>query len=203
MTEDMIPTPEDSYGIAKYAVEQELKVSNEMFGLNYIIFRPHNVYGERQNIGDKYRNVVGIFMNQIMKGEPLSVFGDGEQSRAFTYIKDISSVIADSIFINDAYNKIFNVGADIPVTVNGLAEEVCKLFDVEKKTIHFEERKEVKHAFSDHSKLGRYFDYQVRYSLSEGLDKMAKGVKEVGVRRSKDFKNIEIEKNLPKSWLTE
>jgi UDP-glucose 4-epimerase len=202
MTEDMIPTPEDSYGIAKYAVEQELKVSNEMFGLNYIIFRPHNVYGERQNIGDKYRNVVGIFMNQIMKGEPLSVFGDGEQSRAFTYIKDISSVIANSIFINDAYNKIFNVGTDIPVTVNGLAEEVCKLFDVEKKTIHFEERKEVKHAFSDHSKLGRYFDYQVRYSLSEGLDKMAKWVKEVGVRRSKDFKNIEIEKNLPKSWLT-
>ncbi|MBC8553504.1 MAG: NAD-dependent epimerase/dehydratase family protein, partial [Candidatus Brocadiales bacterium] len=93
MTEDMIPTPEDSYGIAKYAVEQELKVSNEMFGLDYIIFRPHNVYGERQNIGDKYRNVVGIYMNQIMKGEPLPIFGDGEQTRAFTYIKDISSVI--------------------------------------------------------------------------------------------------------------
>ncbi len=202
MTEDMIPTPEDSYGIAKYAVEQELKVSNEMFGLNYIIFRPHNVYGERQNIGDKYRNVVGIFMNQIMKGEPLSVFGDGEQSRAFTYIKDISSVIANSILIKDAHNKIFNVGTDTPVSVNDLAEEVCKLFNVEKKTIHFEERKEVKHAFSDHSKLGRCFDYQVRYSLSEGLDKMAKWVKKVGVRQSNDFKNIEIEKNLPEGWLT-
>ena len=203
MTEDMIPTPEDSYGIAKYAVEQELKVSNEMFGLNYIIFRPHNVYGERQNIGDKYRNVVGIFMNQIMKGGPLPIFGDGEQTRAFTYIKDISSVIANSILIKDAHNKIFNVGTDTPVTVNDLAEEVCRLFNVEKKTIHFEERKEVKHAFSDHSKLGRCFDYQVRYSLSEGLDKMAKWVKEVGVRQSKDFKNIEIEKNLPESWLTE
>jgi len=202
MTEDMIPTPEDSYGIAKYAVEQELKVSNEMFGLNYIIFRPHNVYGERQNIGDKYRNVVGIFMNQIMKGEPLSIFGNGEQTRAFTYIKDISSVIANSISIKDAHNKIFNVGTDTPVSVNDLAEEVCKLFNVEKKTIHFEERKEVKHAFSDHSKLSRYFDYQVRYSLSEGLDKMAKWVKKVGVRQSNDFKNIEIEKNLPEGWLT-
>jgi len=202
MTEDMIPTPEDPYGIAKYAVEQELKVSNEMFGLNYIIFRPHNVYGERQNIGDKYRNVVGIFMNQIMKGEPLSIFGNGEQTRAFTYIKDISSVIANSISIKDAHNKIFNVGTDTPVSVNDLAEEVCKLFNVEKKTIHFEERKEVKHAFSDHSKLSRYFDYQVRYSLSEGLDKMAKWVKKVGVRQSNDFKNIEIEKNLPEGWLT-
>jgi len=202
MTEDMIPTPEDSYGIAKYAVEQELKVSREMFGLDYIIFRPHNVYGERQNIGDKYRNVVGIFMNQIMKGEPLTIFGDGEQTRAFTYIEDISSVMASSIFVKDAHNKIFNVGADTPITVNDLAEEVCKLFNVEKKTIHFEERKEVKHAFSDHSKLRRYFDYQVGNSLSEGLDKMAKWVKEVGVRKSKDFKNIEIEKNLPESWLT-
>ena len=203
MTEDMIPTPEDPYGIAKYAVEQELKVSNEMFGLNYIIFRPHNVYGERQNIGDKYRNVVGIFMNQIMKGEPLSVFGDGEQTRAFTYIKDISSVITNSILIKDAHNKIFNVGTDTPVTVNELAEEVSKLFNVEKKTVHFEERKEVKHAFSDHSKLERCFDYQAQYSLSEGLDKMAKWVKEAGVRQSKNFKNIEIEKNLPKSWLSE
>ena len=203
MTEDMIPTPEDPYGIAKYAVEQELKVSNEMFGLNYIIFRPHNVYGERQNIGDKYRNVVGIFMNQIMNGEPLSVFGDGEQTRAFTYIKDISSVITNSILIKDAHNKIFNVGTDTPVTVNELAEEVSKLFNVEKKTVHFEERKEVKHAFSDHSKLERCFDYQAQYSLSEGLDKMAKWVKEAGVRQSKNFKNIEIEKNLPKSWLSE
>ena len=202
MTEDMIPTPEDPYGIAKYAVEQELKVSNEMFGLNYIIFRPHNVYGERQNIGDKYRNVVGIFMNQIMKGEPLSVFGDGEQTRAFTYIKDISSVITNSILIKDAHNKIFNVGTDTPVTVNELAEEVSKLFNVEKKTVHFEERKEVKHAFSDHSKLERCFDYQAQYSLSEGLDKMAKWVKEAGVRQSKNFKNIEIEKNMPQGWRT-
>ena len=86
MTEDMTPMPEDSYGIAKYAIEQELKVSHEMFGLDYVIFRPHNVYGERQNIGDRYRNVVGIFMNQLLQGQPMTVFGDGEQKRAFTSI---------------------------------------------------------------------------------------------------------------------
>ena len=82
MTEDMVPLPEDSYGIAKLAVERELKVSHEMFGLDYIIFRPHNVYGERQNIGDRYRNVVGIFMNQLLKGEGMTIFGDGDQQRA-------------------------------------------------------------------------------------------------------------------------
>ena len=78
MTEAMIPQPEDSYGIAKLAVERELQVSHEMFGLDYVIFRHHNVYGERQNIGDRYRNVVGIFMNQLLREEPMTIFGDGQ-----------------------------------------------------------------------------------------------------------------------------
>ncbi len=94
MREDMLPQPEDSYGVAKLAVEQELKCSREMFGLDYVIFRPHNVYGEFQNIGDKYRNVIGIFMNQIMQGQPLTIFGDGTQTRAFSYVKPVSEIIA-------------------------------------------------------------------------------------------------------------
>ena len=81
MLEETVPAPEDPYGIAKYAVEMDLVAARRMFGLNSIVFRPHNVYGERQNIGDRYRNVIGIFMNQIMRGEPLTVFGDGEQQR--------------------------------------------------------------------------------------------------------------------------
>ncbi|MHA2344598.1 MAG: NAD-dependent epimerase/dehydratase family protein [Candidatus Hodarchaeales archaeon] len=80
MTEDLIPLPEDPYGVAKLSVEQDLKISKEIFNLDYVIFRPHNVYGEKQNIGDKYRNVIGIFMNQIMQNKPLTIFGDGEQT---------------------------------------------------------------------------------------------------------------------------
>src|SRR6185312_17360602 len=86
MTEDMIPRPEDPYGIAKLAVEQDLRASHEMFGLDFTVFRPHNVYGEGQNIGDRYRNVVGIFMNQVMRGQQMTIFGDGTQTRAFSYI---------------------------------------------------------------------------------------------------------------------
>ena len=70
MTEDLAPQPEDPYGISKYAFELDLKAAHELFGLNFIIFRPHNVYGERQNIADRYRNVVGIFMNQVLEGSP-------------------------------------------------------------------------------------------------------------------------------------
>src|SRR5262249_47652212 len=123
MAEDMTPHPEDSYGIAKLAVEQELRVSRQLFGLNYIVFRPHNVYGEHQNLGDKYRNVVGIFMNQVMHGKPLSIFGDGQQTRAFTYVRDVSPVIARSIFVNAAYNGVFNIGGDQVYTVRELADE--------------------------------------------------------------------------------
>ena len=121
MTEETYPHPEDPYGIAKLAVEQELRVCKEMFGLDYIIFRPHNVYGERQNIGDKYRNVVGIFMNQILQGKQMTVFGDGTQTRAFSYIGDLAPIMAEAIDTKAAYNQIFNIGADQPYTVNELA----------------------------------------------------------------------------------
>src|SRR6266852_781198 len=131
MNEAMTPIPEDSYGIAKLAVEQELRVTHEMFGLEYIVFRPHNVYGERQNIGDRYRNVVGIFMNQLLKGEPMTVFGDGTQQRAFTHINDVAPMIAKSVNVPTARNEVFNVGADVPFTVNHLAKIVADAMGLE------------------------------------------------------------------------
>src|SRR5271170_3955706 len=110
MLEDMKPEPEDPYGISKYAVEMDLIAAHRLFGLNYIIFRPHNVYGERQNIGDKYRNVIGIFMNQVMQGQPCTIFGDGSQTRAFSYIGDIAPAIARSVNLPEAYNQVFKIG---------------------------------------------------------------------------------------------
>jgi UDP-glucose 4-epimerase len=200
MHEDMVPTPEDSYGIAKFAVEMELRASKHMFGLDYIVFRPHNVYGEYQNIGDRYRNVVGIFMNQILQGKPLTVFGDGEQTRAFSYIRDISPVIAHSPRTREAYNQVFNIGADDVFTVNALAEAVCREFDVQPSITHLTARKEVVHAYSDHSKLQRVFGKQSITPLSEGIHTMAEWVKTVGARTSKRFDNVEVMKNLPPSW---
>jgi UDP-glucose 4-epimerase len=203
MTEEMEPRPEDSYGIAKYAVEQELKVSHEMFGLDYVVFRPHNVYGERQNIGDRYRNVVGIFMNLIMQGKPLAVFGDGEQTRAFTYIQDVAPVMADAPFNSKALNQVFNVGADVPYTVNRLAEVVCQAMGVKPEVAHLEARNEVKHAFSSHDKLHNVFGFTPRFSLEEGVERMARWAKGMGPRRSKLFGEVEILKNMPQSWRNE
>jgi UDP-glucose 4-epimerase len=200
MTEEMIPVPEDSYGIAKLSIEQELRVSHEMFGLNYVIFRPHNVYGERQNIGDRYRNVVGIFMNQLLHGQPMTIFGDGEQERAFTHIDDVAPVIAESINFPGARNETFNVGADVPFTVNYLAQVVADAMGEDCKVTHLESRNEVKCAFSDHSKAERAFGKRKKTSLEAGIRCMVAWVKVHGARTSPVFKDIEIMKNLPRSW---
>lgn len=200
MTEDMAPVPEDSYGIAKLAVEQELRVSHEMFGLDYIVFRPHNVYGERQNIGDRYRNVVGIFMNQLLRGEPMTIFGDGTQQRAFTHIDDVAPILAGSVNVPEARNEIFNVGADLPYTVNDLAEIVAEAMGKPRAVRHLPPRKEVAIAFSDHSKAQQVFGRRIKKDLREGVAGMAAWVRGHGARESSVFEDIEIQKSLPPSW---
>jgi UDP-glucose 4-epimerase len=202
LREEMVPVPEDPYGIAKFAVEMDLKTTHEMFGLNYIIFRPHNVYGEYQNIGDRYRNVVGIFMNQLLKGESLTVFGDGKQTRAFSYIKDVAPYIAKSVEFKNAYNEVFNIGADKDYTVNELATSVMKAMNIKGELRHLPPRNEVMHAYSDHSKMRKYFGINEHsVSLDDGLKNMAEWVSKVGSRSSSKFENIEIEEKLPPSWL--
>jgi UDP-glucose 4-epimerase len=200
MTENMIPVPEDSYGISKLAVEQELKVSHEMFGLDYVIFRPHNVYGERQNIGDRYRNVVGIFMNQILRGEPLTIFGDGTQVRAFTHIDDVAPIIAESVEVPEAIGQIFNVGSDTPHTVNQLAQIVANAMGVECRIAYEPARNEVKVALSDHAKLHRIFRRESQVSLCSGIEATATWVKRHGAKESSIFEGIEVRKNMPRSW---
>ena len=200
MSEDMVPLPEDSYGIAKLAVERELKVSHEMFGLDYVIFRPHNVYGERQNIGDRYRNVVGIFMNQLMNNEPMTIFGDGEQQRAFTHISDVAPIIARCVDVPAAHNQLFNIGADVPHTVNNLAKMVANAMNKPRTVIHLDPRNEVKIAFSDHSLAERVFGHRQKVPLEAAIPAMAQWVKKHGSRASSVFENIEVAKNLPASW---
>ncbi len=201
MTEETPPHPEDPYGIAKLAVEQELEASRRMFGLNYVIFRPHNVYGERQNIGDRYRNVVGIFMNQILQGRPMTVFGDGAQTRAFSYIGDVAPVIAAAAETPAAYNQVFNIGADQAYSVHALAEAVAGAMGVAPEITHLAARNEVQDAYSSHVKLNAVFGVQPRYSLDEGLQRMAQWVRIHGARAGRRFDEIEIMRNLPPAWL--
>jgi UDP-glucose 4-epimerase len=200
MTEDTPPHPEDPYGVAKLAVEQELAINKRFFDMNYVVFRPHNVYGERQNVADRYRNVIGIFMNQIMQGEPMTIFGDGTQTRAFSHIDDVAPHIARSVHEPAACNQVFNVGADQPYTVNDLAQTVAEVFDADPAIRHLPARNEVKHAFASHDKVARLLGAKATVSLREGIARMAHWAQKVGARESSRFDNIEIRKNLPPSW---
>ena len=200
MREDMVPLPEDPYGIAKLAVEQELRSSREMFGLNYVIFRPHNVYGEHQNTGDKYRNVIGIFIKNILEDKPVIIFGDGEQTRAFSYISGVAPFLAASIKNEKCFGQIFNIGSDKPYTVNQLADIVMRAIGKKAAKVYAPARQEVIHAYSDHGKLRKYFGEQTAVPLPEGIARMYEWVKKVGVRQSQGFENIEIHKNMPASW---
>lgn len=200
MTEELVPQPEDPYGISKYAVELDLRAAHEMFGLNSVIFRPHNVYGERQNIADRYRNVIGIFMNQVLQGKPMMVFGDGMQTRAFSHVNDVAPLIARSPLVPLAINQVFNVGADTPYTIMELAREIASALGRPAEIRHLEARNEVVHAFADHSKVRSVFEPPDPLPLREGIRRMATWVRAHGPAEPTVFGDLETTKNLPPSW---
>jgi UDP-glucose 4-epimerase len=200
MQEDQTPHPIDPYGIAKYAVELDLKAASKMFGLKSIVFRPHNVYGVRQNTGDRYRNVIGIFMNQALSGQPLTIFGDGRQTRAFTDVSDVAPVMARSIDVSEACGETFNIGADVPYSILTLANEIQSALGIWPGVVHLDPREEVQHAFAEHDKAKRILGYEPRMELEEGIRQMADWVRSHGVKQSLPFENIEIQTNLPPSW---
>jgi UDP-glucose 4-epimerase len=201
MSEDQTPHPEDPYGIAKLAVELDLAAAGHLFGLPSVIFRPHNVYGEHQNLGDPYRNVIGIFMNQIMSGRPMTVFGDGTQRRAFTYVGDVVPALAEAPWVPGARGQVFNIGANTRYTINELTEQVALAMGQPGYPVdHLPPRDEVRDAFGDHSKVERVFGVRPDTSLQEGLAKMASWARKVGIQRAKPFEGLELSRNLPPSW---
>eukprot|EP00439_Symbiodinium_sp_Y106_P065563 s401_g10.t1 len=224
------PTPEDPYGIAawfnyrhcvllllllpwlalamvaKYAFELDLHAARELFGIDFVIFRPHNVYGPHQNMFDKYRNVVGIFINQIFHKLPMTIFGSGEQIRAFSYIDDVAPIIARGPLVPKARNEIFNVGADVPYTVNKLAAAVADAMgspghDVELQPARFE----AEVAVSNHDKVKDYFAIASTVGLEEGSgDSVCRTVRwyreEGRLFRPVEFSSVEVIDRLPQVW---
>ena len=172
-TEDKRPQPIDPYGIAKYAVECDLKLAHEQFGLRYNIVRPHNVLGIYQNIWDRYRNVIGIFIRKTLNGIPILVYGDGEQTRAFSDIKYYMEPF--DLLHNEFDGEIFNIGADKYFSLNEVAETVQKVgkkYGYEVPIEHGEPRHEVKHAYCDHTKAKSMLQFSDGTNLEELIESM-------------------------------
>jgi UDP-glucose 4-epimerase len=200
MDENDVPLPEDPYGVAKYAVELDLMAAHRLFGLNHIIFRPHNIYGENQNLADPYRNVVAIFIRQMANNQPITVFGDGEQTRAFSHIDDVAGIMVEAMDRPDTYQQVFNIGADTPYTINELIGKIERAFGEKAVVTHLPARNEVKHAYSSHEKLARYFDTREQIGLEDGTRRMVEWAKHIDIQSPRPFDQIEISENLPPVW---
>ena len=133
----------------------------------------------------------------------MTIFGEGTQTRAFSYIGDIAPIMADAIETPLAYNQVFNIGADQPYSINELATAVARAMGVEPDIRHVPARNEVVHAYSSHEKVVVVFEERPLYSLDEGLARMAEWVWQHGARSSSEFGSVEVMKNFPKAWLLE
>jgi UDP-glucose 4-epimerase len=172
-TADKRPQPIDPYGVAKYAVEVDLELARQQFGLRYNIVRPHNVLGIYQNIWDRYRNVIGIFIRKAINGQPILVYGDGEQTRAFSDIKYYMDPF-DKL-LTDFDGETFNIGADKHFTLNEVAntvQSIAKKYGYDVPIEHGEPRHEVKHAYCDHTKAKTVLEFQDDTNLEELIESM-------------------------------
>jgi UDP-glucose 4-epimerase len=199
-SESQTPRPIDPYGVAKWAVEMDLKIAGEQHGLKYTIVRPHNVVGIYQNIWDKYRNVVGIFIRRAIDGEPLIIFGDGFQTRAFSDIKFYMDPFHRMIEEGNA--ETFNIGADGVFTLNELASVVQRVAwrnGYECELDRGEARHEAKHAHCDHTKAQKMLGFNDGTDLEALVDEMFKWALTQPKRETKQMK-YEVEKGIYEYW---
>ncbi len=186
-SEEMEPRPEDIYAVAKAAMEKATQILSEVHGFEYVIIRPHNVYGPRQNIADPYRNVIGIFINRLLQGRHFFIYGDGEQKRAFTYIDDFTPYIAIAGFKAGCAGEIINVGPREEVTINELADLLLRIFydgrtpPPQVMPVHLPPRpKEVKEAYCTADKAERLLGYHTSVDLETGLRRTIAWARELG-----------------------
>lgn len=199
-TEDMVPEPEDPYGIAKYAVEMDLKQASRFFGLKHSIVRPHNVFGVYQNIWDKYRNVLGIWIRQTLSGQPITIYGDGSQVRSFSDIKYYMEPFEKLMRLGD--NQTYNIGADSEMSILEASRrfsQVAKKLGYDPKVVHLEPRDEVKSAYSDHSKAKEQLGFSDETNFEDLIEKMFVWASTQPQRQVK-LVDYEIEKKLYSFW---
>lgn len=198
--ENQTPNPTDPYGIAKYSIEMDLRQANEQFGLKYSILRPHNVVGTNQNIWDKYRNVIGIWIRQVLSGEGITIFGDGLQKRAFSDIKFCLEPFEKLMLEGDG--EIFNIGADKEYRIIDAAKILQKVsaeHGYKTPITHLEGRHEVKNAYSDHSKAKKILAFKDMTDLENSIREMFEWAIKQPERKIKKMK-YEVEKNMYSSW---
>ena len=199
--ETQVPKPIDPYGVAKYGCEMDIQIAGEQHGLDWCIIRPHNVYGVKQNVWDKYRNVLGIWMYQHTINEPMTIFGDGTQTRAFSYIDDSLEPLWKASQDKRASKEIINLGGIKEYSINE-ANEILREVVGGGEVKYFEGRHEVKHSIPTWQKSIDLLDFKHETDLKEGLTKMWEWVKSQPVRERFVWPFYELDKGIYSFWKT-
>ena len=197
--EDMGRNPIDPYGVAKMGCEIDIEIANEQHGLDYCIIRPHNVYGAKQNIWDKYRNVLGIWMYYHLNGKPITIFGDGTQKRAFSYINDSIEPLWNAAIKPEASKQIINLGGIHEYSINEAADILAEVMGGAKK-VYLEGRHEVHTAVPTYQKSIDILKFEHKHDLKEGLEKMWKWAKQQPMRERFVWPKYELDKGIYKFW---
>jgi len=201
-SEKMPPKPVDIYAVAKGAIEKIIEILSQVHGFEYTILRPHNVYGPRQALWDPYRNAVAIFINRVMKNLPPIIYGDGNQTRSFSYIDDVTPYIALAGFLDKAKGEIINLGPRKENTVNELSQIILEAFKSKLKPIYVPARPmEVKYAYCTNRKAKRILGSRTTVDLRTGVLKTIEWAKKVGPYKFQYLEGLELTgKNAPRTW---
>jgi UDP-glucose 4-epimerase len=197
--ENQIPKPIDPYGVAKYACEMDIQIAGEQHSLDWCIIRPHNVYGIKQNIWDKYRNVLGIWMYQYMNNEPMAIYGDGTQTRAFSYIDDNLEPFWNAAVSPQASKEIINVGGIEEISINQACDTLIEVIGGGIKQ-YLEQRHEVKHSIPTYQKSIDILGYEYKTSLKDGLTKMWEWAQQQPMKDRFVWSSYELDKGIYSYW---
>ncbi len=200
--EDAPRNPIDSYGIAKMGCEMDIQIAGEQHGLDWCIIRPHNMYGAKQNIWDSYRNVLGIWMYKHITGQPLTIFGDGNQTRAFSCIDDSLEPFWRAGTDPKASKQIINLGGIHEYSINESAETLIEVMGGG-ELVYLPPRHEVKYAYPTWQKSVDILGFEHKTDLREGLTKMWEWVKLQPSRPRQIWDTYELDKGIYPYWQKE
>lgn len=198
----MGPRPVDPYGIAKVAGEDVLKMLADQHGMEWNIAVPHNIVGPRQRYDDPFRNVISIMINRNLMGKPSIIYGDGEQTRCFSYVDDCISCL-EKLIDGPITSETVNIGPDEnPITINEMSKIVANATGMNQEPIYMPCRPaEVKHAVCSSDKARELLNYQTTTDTTTAINLTADWIKARGAQPFKyDFPLEIINDKTPRTW---
>jgi UDP-glucose 4-epimerase len=203
-TEDMVPKPQDPYGIAKYASELLIKNICETHGMKYVILIPHNIIGPRQKYNDPFRNVASIMINRMLSGKQPIIYGDGSQKRCFSFMQDVIDPLMVACETDVADGMSINIGPDEEfISINELAKKIADILNFELNPIYMLGRpQEVLNANCSADLARQVLGYKTKKSLDSGLEDLCFWIKSQGAKSFDYHLPLEFVTNkTPRTWV--